>query len=79
MERSRERAIKGNQRIPAETWAEAQGGSRACAFFVSKIPVAVFYAGFSFFRAVVLEDKNSENYNERTRGKGGAYDSDCSL
>lgn len=40
---------------------------------------AVFYAGFSFFRAVVLEDKNSENYNERTRGKGGAYDSDCSL
>ena len=24
---------------------------------------AVFYAGFSFFRAVVLEDKNSENYN----------------
>ena len=48
-------------------------------FFVSKIPVAVFYAGFSFFRAVVLEDKNSENYNERTRGKGGAYDSDCSL
>ena len=26
MERSREREIKGNQRIPAEIWAQAQGG-----------------------------------------------------
>lgn len=55
------------------------GGIPGLCLFIVKIPVAVFYAGFSFFRAVVLEDKNSENYNERTRGKGGAYDSDCSL
>lgn len=47
--------------------------------FMSRNSGSVFYDGFSFFCVGVLEDQNSENYNERTRGQGGAYDSDCSL